>query len=866
MKIFRRPLALSMLPLLAALVPLFGKVRAPDSLVLSPSTIANDYIGALDLNITGLDSAGQTVVVEEFLDGDNSSTINAGDVLLRKFNVTDGQVTSIAGVRNLNIPGDEDLVANSQIQTRLFYSASDITGRVDGLHIFRVSPSGAGFAPFTTNFSVTQRDYAGSGISGSVVAGGPQPGAFVVVQTAGGDGDLFAITTAGAGGNYSIKTPPGQYQIIAAKNGFVFNTSTSPVITVPAGSFATGQTETLVASQRTISGRLRDASTLAGLPGVAMQGESQTGFVSVALTDGSGDYVMDATTEAWKIGPAEVAVAGFGCLSLKITESGAVTVTGFNLDMPHANSLIYGSVRTPVNVPVPFVAIRGETNGSPNYKSEGVTDAAGNYAMGVTIGSWRVNVEPTPGFLFQQQLTTVVNANGSAVLQNLLAYPVTAHLRGQIHDNNNAVVGNVKIYAADLAGVIGDSIATADANGMFDLPVFGGGGVTTRRWFIGLQFSDESPTNYVPTSPEFDVQDGVDINNINYLVHVVTAHLFGQVQDENNAPIGNIGIFGSGNGIFNAGANVDGGGNFDLPLFGGNWTLGLSNIFGLGLIPQDFQISVTDNINQSGLIFRARHTTATISGTVMSATSMPIAGVTVSSTSTLGGANFNATAVTDMSGAYSLPVFSTTWAVGVNSTQLIAQGFSPVANQNVFVNTGTVPVNFVAGPLATAVSRKLQGVTPFDINLPLTGTSGIECRSGGASNDYQVVVTFGGAVTFNNASLSTGTGSVSGTSGSGTASITVNLTGVTSGQRLTVFVAGVNDGGNIFDVSVPMGVLIGDTNGNGTVSGSDVAQTKAQSGNAAGAGNFRTDVNASGGISSSDISIVKSRSGNVLPP
>ena len=857
-----------MLPLLAALVPLFGKVRAPDSLVLSPSTIANDYAGALDLTITGLDSAGQTVVVEEYLDADGSSTINAGDVLLRKLNVTDGQVTSIAGVRNLNIPGDEDLVANSQIHTRLLYSASDITGRVDGLHIFRVSPSGAGFAPFTTNFSVTQRDYAGSGISGSVVAGGPQPGALVLVQAAGGDGNLFAITTAGAGGNYSIKTPPGRYQIIAAKSGFVFNTSTSPVITVPAGSFATGQTETLVASQRTISGKLRDGSTLAGLPGVAMEGGSQTGFVSVAFTDGSGDYVMDATTEAWKINAEQSAVARFGCVTLNITEPSAVTVTGFNLDMPHANSLIYGSVRTPVNVPVPFVSIRGETNGSPNYKAAGVTDAAGNYAMGVTIGSWRVNVEPTPGFLFQQQLTTVVNTNGSAVLQNLLAYPVTAHLRGQIRDNNNAIVANVKIYAADLTGVIGDSTTTADANGMFDLPVFGGGGVATRRWFLGLQFSNTSPTNYVPTSPNFDVQDGVDINNINYLVHVVTAHLFGQVQDENNAPIGNVSIFGNvtPNGIYNAGANVDGGGNFDLALFGGNWALGLSNIFGLGLIPQDFQISVTDNINQSGLIFRARHTTATISGTVMSATSMPIAGVTVFSTSTVGGANYNATAMTDMGGAYSLPVFSTTWAVGVNSTQLIAQGFSPVPNQNVFVNTGTVPVNFVAGPLATAVSRKLHGVTPFDISLPLTGTSGVECRTGGASNDYQVIVTFGGAVTFNNASLSSGTGSVSGTSGSGTASITVNLTGVTSGQRLTVLVAGVNEGGNIFDVSVPMGVLIGDTNGNGTVSGSDVAQTKAQSGNAASAGNFRTDVNANGAINGSDVSIVKSRSGNVLPP
>ena len=38
-----------------------------------------------------------------------------------------------------------------------------------------------------------------------------------------------------------------------------------------------------------------------------------------------------------------------------------------------------------------------------------------------------------------------------------------------------------------------------------------------------------------------------------------------------------------------------------------------------------------------------------------------------------------------------------------------------------------------------ASSRKLHGGTPFDIPLPATGTAGVECRSGGGTNDYQVV-------------------------------------------------------------------------------------------------------------------------------
>ena len=50
----------------------------------------------------------------------------------------------------------------------------------------------------------------------------------------------------------------------------------------------------------------------------------------------------------------------------------------------------------------------------------------------------------------------------------------------------------------------------------------------------------------------------------------------------------------------------------------------------------------------------------------------------------------------------------------------------------------------------SAVSRKTHGAAgAFDINLPLTGSSGIECRSGGATGDHQLIVTFASPVTVN---------------------------------------------------------------------------------------------------------------------
>jgi Dockerin type I domain len=173
-------------------------------------------------------------------------------------------------------------------------------------------------------------------------------------------------------------------------------------------------------------------------------------------------------------------------------------------------------------------------------------------------------------------------------------------------------------------------------------------------------------------------------------------------------------------------------------------------------------------------------------------------------------------------------------------------------------STATLPI--------TAVSRKthnLQGT--FDVNLPLTGTPGIECRTGGASNNHLVVVTFPTTVTVSSASVTMGTGSVSSATVSGN-EVFVNLTGVTNAQTIQITLFGVNNGATTTNVVVPMSVLLGDTNANKAVNSSDVTQTKGQTGTATNAGNFRTDVNVNGAINSSDISTVKSKSGTALPP
>jgi RHS repeat-associated protein len=167
----------------------------------------------------------------------------------------------------------------------------------------------------------------------------------------------------------------------------------------------------------------------------------------------------------------------------------------------------------------------------------------------------------------------------------------------------------------------------------------------------------------------------------------------------------------------------------------------------------------------------------------------------------------------------------------------------------------------------TAVSRKVHGSAGiFDIALPLTGVAGIECRSGGVNNAHQLIVTFPRAITFANASVTTGTGTIASTSISpDNTQVTINLTGVTNAQTILVTLSSVSDGTTTNDVVIGMGVLLGDTTGDGLVNSSDTAQTQSQSGQPVTISNFPEDVNVSGTITSSDISLVQSQSGTGLP-
>ena len=194
-------------------------------------------------------------------------------------------------------------------------------------------------------------------------------------------------------------------------------------------------------------------------------------------------------------------------------------------------------------------------------------------------------------------------------------------------------------------------------------------------------------------------------------------------------------------------------------------------------------------------------------------------------------------------------------AAAIAARSIARRVAAPSATSFVFW-TNSFPVQATA-----AVSRKTHGTAgAFDLPLPVTGAPGIESRSG----PYQIVMTFPTAVTFTGATNSFGSASLDNATGSGTNTVTLNISSVTNAQYATFTLSNVSDGVNTNDVQLTVGFLVGDANGDGFVNSGDATVARNLSGQTANASNFRDDFNFDGFINSADATIARNNSGQAL--
>jgi hypothetical protein len=188
-----------------------------------------------------------------------------------------------------------------------------------------------------------------------------------------------------------------------------------------------------------------------------------------------------------------------------------------------------------------------------------------------------------------------------------------------------------------------------------------------------------------------------------------------------------------------------------------------------------------------------------------------------------------------------------------------SDGVTPLASM------GSFECSVVGGLTLGSAASVERG---FAIDLPLTGSSGVEDRSGGPNKKFYVAMTFNNNIT-SLGSATTTCGGVSTWYISGP-TVTIKLVGVAHGCNESDITVTANDvmddmGNTLSSASVAVGLLLGDVNGDRVVDGTDFSIARSYRGQRTDGTNYRSDVSNDGYISASDLQLIQQQQGTSLP-
>ena len=200
---------------------------------ISPAGAAADYLGDVTLSVGGL-SAGQSVLIEAFGDDNGNGAIDSGETLLMSLRVADGERSNFPPSATRLGPGDDDGATNSAVVKILKLPLLAERLQLTGSYVFRVS--GTGFSAIVRAFTITAGSQA-QAVTGTVTSSGsPVPGAFAVLLDASGqqDSDFVGGAVANAAGQFTVRAPVGDYNLIALKPGYVVEFASAPMVSLVA--------------------------------------------------------------------------------------------------------------------------------------------------------------------------------------------------------------------------------------------------------------------------------------------------------------------------------------------------------------------------------------------------------------------------------------------------------------------------------------------------------------------------------------------------------------------------------------------------------------------------------------------------------
>lgn len=414
-------------------------------------------------------------------------------------------------------------------------------------------------------------------------------------------------------------------------------------------------------------------------------------FQQFNLTDGQGGMVIGGVTNINVPGDTDT-VAGQITAKLNFQTDFSDTIVGkyvFQLSSPAGHFTPITRTFTVTNFPyaqeftgtvlsnavgVPYAAvILFQSSGGNDLTPAGgaVADNSGNYTIQAPAGTYTMAAFKTNFVADSQAAANIVLGSGAIVMTNLSLIAATQYISGQIVDANNSSIGlpGLLFSTQSTNGLLG--ITFTDSNGIFNA------GVIANQWKLGSDSAGVAILGYLDLQNKTKISTGGgSVSNVTVALPKATALFYGTVTDPVGDPFPGVAIYASDNGgMYQADGYADPGGNYVTAAVGGlgsndSWEVSVDSP---SLYPNDnfSQPSFGQNGGTNLAIgtavladFKSILATNHINGNVQF-NGGPVSSVQVYAYSQDTN-NYQAQAITDGSGDYSLTVGNGNWYVDVN--------------------------------------------------------------------------------------------------------------------------------------------------------------------------------------------------------
>ncbi len=495
----------------------------PVEFELSDRVLPGDYLGYLEIEVSGL-SEGQTILMERFLVDNSNGDINANAVLMDSRLITDGYLPLTGEEPNYNETLDYieiDLEAVTFLDGEII-SYFPIRGGLEaipGEYVYRISSPAGSFTPVQEQLTIvdipTDQQFTGQVMSD----GKPVSGALVaLLQSVAGYSHLRTVVAADSDGRYTLNVPfEGEFDLVSVAPGYVSPFSIGSERNIKNGQNLQQDLE-MVPGTRKISGKIVDEQTGEPIPGLPVtfitsdvSGVPNGQLFTHAWTDQEGTFSVMVTPGIWGITfkPSEVSSRSFLVDLRKASMTVDTTlddVTNISVPLTRGECMISGylhsdTLRDDNGDPIPLEGVEiFAFNIRDNLTASGVTYEDGWFNLAVSPGHWSV-------FPFSYDLEASGHSGSTShpvhftgtdqsVRLDLVAPEAKGRMEGFVENHENQPIGKLRLIAFnETSGNQESSIQTSyETDGYYHFDLNPG------TWFVvpdadqsaqrGLLFSD----------------------------------------------------------------------------------------------------------------------------------------------------------------------------------------------------------------------------------------------------------------------------------------------------------------------------------------------------------------------------------------